>query len=650
MIDEFPGDAELLREVGAQGFDAEGLRGVVAAVDEIHPNFLSQGVGPVLAFASDKRVDAFSSCCEELAPGAAGADADPVDQFRTAGRQFGPLAGGLGHFLDERLAGKGRLEFSANVNAVPSQEGLALALDPDRLGEKRVVPVFGVDVERNVGAVDREVRLKRGVQLLEGAADDPAGLVPEKPVMNDEQTGLDGDGAIDHGLTRVDGGDDFCDLSGAVFQLQTVERLWVVGDFADLQQLVDVGDNFVEGGHGNQTASVGNGAFQAVMTGCKPILQTYGQRAMLKAGIVGLPNVGKSTLFNAVTRTRKAQAENYPFCTIDPNVGMVTVPDERLEVLSKISKSQKLIPTVIEFVDIAGLVAGASKGEGLGNKFLANIREVDAVVQVVRCFENDDIIHEMGSVDPLRDIEVINAELILTDMAALEKRHASREKKAKTGDKEAKREVEVIAKLMPHLDAGNPALTMELSKEEEAILREFFLLSAKPTIFACNVSEAELAAAQAKPEEHPFVSQVTKYAAENHGTEVVVISAKIEEEMSDLEPDEAAMFLEDLGVTDSGVSKLIKAVYHLLGLRTYLTTGEKETRAWTIHAGDKAPAAAGVIHSDFERGFIAAEVVAYEVLKELGSQVKAKEAGKLRIEGKEYVVQDGDVLEFRFNV
>lgn len=371
---------------------------------------------------------------------------------------------------------------------------------------------------------------------------------------------------------------------------------------------------------------------------------------MLQAGIVGLPNVGKSTLFNAVTRTRKAQAENFPFCTIDPNVGVVSVPDERLDVLSKLSKSQKIVPTAIEFVDIAGLVKGASEGQGLGNKFLANIREVDAVVQVVRCFENDDIIHEMGSVDPLRDIEVINAELILADMAALEKRYQSREKKAKTGDKEAKREVELMDRLMPHLDEGKPALTLEISNEEKAVMKEFFLLSSKPTIYACNVAEEELAETQKNPDGHPMVAKVRQYAQEHHGAEAIVISARIEEEMCDLTPDEAAEFLADMGVTDSGVSSLIKGVYQLLGLRTYLTTGEKETRAWTIPAGAKAPQAAGVIHTDFERGFIAAEVVAYNDLVELGSHVKAKEAGKLRIEGKEYVVKDGDVVEFRFNV
>ncbi|MCB1065130.1 MAG: redox-regulated ATPase YchF [Verrucomicrobiae bacterium] len=371
---------------------------------------------------------------------------------------------------------------------------------------------------------------------------------------------------------------------------------------------------------------------------------------MLQAGIVGLPNVGKSTLFNAVTRTRKAEAANYPFCTIDPNLGVVTVPDERLAVLSKISKSQKLIPTAIEFVDIAGLVKGASEGAGLGNKFLANIREVDAIVQVVRCFVDDDIIHELGTVDPLRDIEIINAELMLADLASLEKRRVSREKKAKSGDAEAKREVAVMDKIIPHLDKALPALTCELSKEDQEVMKDFFLLTSKPTIFACNVAESELAAALDDPDGHPLVSKVRKYAAETHGAEAVVISARIEEEMIDLEPEEAAEFLADMGVKDSGVSALIRGVYHLLGLRTYLTTGEKETRAWPIPAGAKAPQAAGVIHSDFERGFIAAEVVAYDVLKELGSYQAAKEAGKLRIEGKEYVVKDGDVVEFRFNV
>ncbi len=371
---------------------------------------------------------------------------------------------------------------------------------------------------------------------------------------------------------------------------------------------------------------------------------------MLKAGIVGLPNVGKSTLFNAVTRTRNAEAANYPFCTIDPNVGVVTVPDDRLNILGEISKTQKIIPAAIEFVDIAGLVEGASEGAGLGNKFLANIREVDAIVQVVRCFNNDDIIHELGSVDPIRDIEIINSELILADMAAMEKRRLSRIKKAKSGDKESKKEVELIDKILPHLDTGKPALTLELTDDERITLHDFFLLSSKRTIFACNVAEDELADAQKDPDSHAMVTKVREYAAASHDAEAIVISARIEEELVELDPDEAIEFLADMGISDSGVSTLIRAVYHLLGLRTYITSGEKETRAWTIRHGDKAPAAAGVIHGDFERGFIAAEVVAFDDLVTAGSKTAAREAGKLRIEGKEYEVKDGDVVEFRFNV
>lgn len=371
---------------------------------------------------------------------------------------------------------------------------------------------------------------------------------------------------------------------------------------------------------------------------------------MLKAGIVGLPNVGKSTLFNAVTRTRKAESANYPFCTIDPNVGMVTVPDPRLDKLSEMSKSQKVVPTAIEFVDIAGLVEGASEGAGLGNKFLANIRETDAIVQVVRCFENDDIIHELGSVDPIRDIEIINSELIIADMSSLEKRRSSREKKAKGGDKEAKKEVELIDIILPHLDQGKPALTLDFSEEDKVIVKDFFLLSSKKTIYACNVNEDELANVVTNPESNPMVAKVAQYAKEHSGAQTVIISARIEEELSELEPEEAKEFLCEMGVSDSGVTGLIQGVYELLGLRTYLTTGEQETRAWTITAGDKAPAAAGVIHTDFERGFIAAEVVHYEDLSSLGSKNAAKEAGKLRIEGKDYEVKDGDVIEFRFNV
>jgi GTP-binding protein YchF len=367
---------------------------------------------------------------------------------------------------------------------------------------------------------------------------------------------------------------------------------------------------------------------------------------MLQAGIVGLPNVGKSTLFNAVTRSRKAEAANYPFCTIDPNRGVVTVPDPRLQVLAELSKSEKIVPAAIEFVDIAGLVKGAAEGAGLGNQFLSNIREVDAIVQVVRCFENEDIIHEMGSVDPLRDIEVIHTELVLADLATLEKRHQSRAKKAKTGDKEAAREVAVMEKLIPHLNDGKPALTLELADEERLVLREFFLLTAKPTIFACNVAEDELAGALENPDAHPLASRVRAHAADSHGAEAVVISARIEEEMVDLEEAEAQEYLEALGITDSGVSSLIRGVYHLLGLRTYLTTGEKETRAWTIPAGTLAPGAAGVIHTDFEKKFIRAEVVHYDSLVDLGSMVAAREAGRLRAEGKEYEMRDGDVVNF----
>jgi ribosome-binding ATPase len=383
---------------------------------------------------------------------------------------------------------------------------------------------------------------------------------------------------------------------------------------------------------------------------------------MLSAGIVGLPNVGKSTLFNAVTRTHKAPAENYPFCTIDPNVGVVTVPDARLEVLAKMSHSQKVVPTAIEFVDIAGLVKGASTGEGLGNQFLSHIREVDAIVQVVRCFESADIHHVSGTIDPIRDIEVINTELVLADLASLQKRYDRLQKEVRAGSKSAKTENVVIEKLLPHLDAGKPAVAADLAPEEKAIARDFFLLTSKPTLFACNVAETDFAAVAAatigdrstggnagyRAAQH--VKAVEEYARNHFATEAVVISAQIESELVDLSESEAQEYLRGIGVRESGVGALIRAVYHLLGLRTYLTTGEKESRAWTIHAGDKAPQAAGVIHTDFERGFIAAEVVHYDDLIALGSFAKAREAGKLRIEGKEYVVKDGDVIEFRFNV
>ncbi|HEY5296749.1 MAG TPA: redox-regulated ATPase YchF [Verrucomicrobiae bacterium] len=367
---------------------------------------------------------------------------------------------------------------------------------------------------------------------------------------------------------------------------------------------------------------------------------------MLKAGIVGLPNVGKSTLFNALTRTRKAEAANYPFCTIDPNIGIVTVPDERLYVLQKIAKTNVVIPAAIEFVDIAGLVKGASQGEGLGNKFLTHIREVDAIVQVVRCFEDADIHHVAGSVDPVRDIETITTELVLADLEAVQKRLASVAKDAKRGDKEALAQENILKKIEPHLNAGKPALTLQLAPEEKMISRLFWLMTDKPTIFACNVKESDLATA----DKNPFVQKVRDYAKNHFACEAVVISAQIESDLIDLSDAEAKEFLKELGVAESGVGALIRATYHLLGLRTYFTAGEKEVRAWTIHAGDTAPKAAGVIHSDFERGFIKAETVAYDDLVKLGSVAAAREKGLYRMEGKEYVVKDGDVLLFKFNV
>ncbi|MFP5378344.1 MAG: redox-regulated ATPase YchF [Vicinamibacteria bacterium] len=367
---------------------------------------------------------------------------------------------------------------------------------------------------------------------------------------------------------------------------------------------------------------------------------------MLRAGIVGLPNVGKSTLFNAVTRTRKAEAANYPFCTIDPNVGVVTVPDARLAELQKIAKTNVVIPAAIEFVDIAGLVKGASQGEGLGNKFLTHIREVDAIIQVVRCFEDEDVHHVSGTVDPVRDIEVINTELMLADLDSVRRRRERVSKDAKRGDKAAAAEDAVLEKIEAALDAGKPALTVALSDEERALSRPLFLLTDKPTIFACNVRESDLATADA----NPFVQQVREYVKTHLQCEAVVISAQIESDLVDLEPAEAEEFLRELGVQESGIGALIRATYHLLGLRTYFTAGEKEVRAWTIHAGDTAPQAAGVIHSDFERGFIKAETVAYEDLVRCGSVATAREQGLYRMEGKEYVVQDGDVLLFKFNV
>jgi hypothetical protein len=366
---------------------------------------------------------------------------------------------------------------------------------------------------------------------------------------------------------------------------------------------------------------------------------------MLKAGIVGLPNVGKSTLFNALTRSRKAEAANYPFCTIDPNVGVVIVPDARAYVLQKIAKTSVVVPAAIEFVDIAGLVAGASKGEGLGNQFLANIREVDAIVQVVRCFVDDDVVHTMGGVDPIRDIEVVTTELVLADLEAVAKRIHKTQKNAKAGDKEAIIELALLQKLEPHLNSGKTANTLVATPEEVALMKLFQLLTAKPVLFACNVAENDLATA----EQNPFVQQVAGYVRTHHDAAYVPISAKIESELIDLTPEEAKAFLKDLGVDDSGVSALIKGTYALLGLMTYFTAGEKEVRAWTIKQGWKAPQAAGVIHTDFEKGFIKAEIVSYEDLTRLGSVAAAREAGKYRLEGKDYVFADGDVALFRFN-
>src|SRR5580765_3000405 len=367
---------------------------------------------------------------------------------------------------------------------------------------------------------------------------------------------------------------------------------------------------------------------------------------MLRAGIVGLPNVGKSTLFNAITRTRNAEAANYPFCTIDPNVGIVSVPDARLAELKRIAKTNVVIPAAIEFVDIAGLVKGASTGEGLGNKFLTHIREVDAVVQVVRRFDDADVHHVSGTIDPVRDIEVINTELMLADLEVVQKRRERMAKDAKRGDKGAVAEDAVLAKIEAAINDGKPALTVKLSPEERALSAPFFLLSDKPTIFACNVKEGDLATADT----NPYVMKVRAYVNTHLSCEAVVISAQIESDLVDLAPDEAEAFLKELGVEESGIGALIRSTYHLLGLQTYFTAGEKEVRAWTIHQGDTAPKAAGVIHTDFERGFIRAETASYGDFLSNDGWKGAREKGVVRSEGKEYVVQDGDVMLFRFNV
>ena len=360
---------------------------------------------------------------------------------------------------------------------------------------------------------------------------------------------------------------------------------------------------------------------------------------MLRAGIVGLPNVGKSTMFNALVANAKADAANFPFCTIEPNVGVVSVPDNRLEVLARLSNSQKIVPTRIEFVDIAGLVKGASQGEGLGNKFLANIREVDAIVHMVRCFDNDDIIHVAGSVDPVRDIEVINLELALADLDQIDRRIAKQRKQAKN-DKNAQAEVELLGKIREVLDDGKSVRSLDLSEDEQLIIKPLGLLSNKPIIYATNVSEDDLASGNS------WVEEVREFAR-GEEAKVVIVSAQVESELIELSESETKDFLEALGVGEGGLKSLIRATYDLLGLRTYLTTGETETRAWTITTGTKAPQAAAVIHTDFEKKFIKAETISYGDLVETGSKNAAKEKGLLRLEGKDYVVKEGDVIEFR---
>jgi hypothetical protein len=363
---------------------------------------------------------------------------------------------------------------------------------------------------------------------------------------------------------------------------------------------------------------------------------------MLKAGIVGLPNVGKSTLFNAVVANAKAEAANFPFCTIEPNVGVVAVPDDRLNVLAKLASSEQIIPARVEFVDIAGLVQGASQGEGLGNQFLSHIREVDAIVHVVRCFENDDIIHVSGSVDPVRDIDIINLELGLSDLAQVERRIERSRKLARTS-KDAQFEVTVLDKLVAALNEGKSVRQVSLTPEEAGVIKNLGLLTSKPIIYAANVAEDDLATG------NDFVEKVRAVAAQENA-QVVIVSAQVEAELVELPDADKFDFLASLGVQEGGLKSLIRATYALLGLRTYFTSGPKETRAWTIHAGMSAPQAAGVIHSDFERGFIRAETVAYEDLVTHGSINAAKEKGLVRSEGKEYIVQEGDVMLFRFNV
>ncbi|MDR0351167.1 MAG: redox-regulated ATPase YchF [Puniceicoccales bacterium] len=367
---------------------------------------------------------------------------------------------------------------------------------------------------------------------------------------------------------------------------------------------------------------------------------------MLRAGIVGLPNVGKSTLFNALTRSRKASAENYPFCTIEPNMGVVELPDDRLARLAKIVKTNKIIPAAVEFVDIAGLVAGASNGEGLGNKFLANIREVDAIVHMVRCFEDSNIIHNMGSIDPVRDMEVINTELILADLQSIDNQIQKNTKKSKSGDKDAQNAIELLNALQCHLNAGNMANGIQIKKEDQSLLKSFNLLTNKPVIYAKNVSENGLRDSGCKS----HIAAVEDYVSKQINAKSCMICAQLEADLVDFSPEDAAIYLKDMALKDTGIDNLIKSTYDLLGLASYFTAGETEVHAWTFKKGMKAPQCAGIIHGDFEKGFIKAEVVSYDDLVAAGSYASVKESGKYRLEGKDYEFRDGDVAIFRFNL